>query len=79
MPKAYEECQKKKGAKIRTITGPDKKWKVPAGKYRHICFLPDGKTYKGYLKTPKKKKQTKKKAAKSKKEKGRWQTTNKVD
>jgi len=50
MPKGFENCRKR-GGKIRTITGPNKRWGVPKGKYRHICFLKSGKTYKGYLKT----------------------------
>lgn len=52
MPKGWEKCIKQ-GGKIRTISGPDSKWKVPKGKYRHICFLPDGKTHRGHLKTKK--------------------------
>jgi len=55
MPKGFISCQKR-GGKIRRITGPNKRWKVPAGKWRNICFLPSGKTYKGELHTFKKKK-----------------------
>ena len=65
MPKQFDKCRKNSKSKIRTITGPSKKWGVPAGKYRHICFLPDGSTSKGYLKTPQSKK--KKKSSKKKK------------
>jgi len=49
MPKEFESCRKR-GGQIRTIKGPSKRWNVPKGKYRRICFLKSGKTYKGYLK-----------------------------
>ena len=65
MPKQFEKCRKNPKSKIRTITGPSKRWGVPAGKYRRICSLPNGSTSKGYLKTPKTKK--KKKPSKGKK------------
>ena len=46
MPKAFEICVKK-GGRVRTIT-PKK------GKYLHVCYL-NGKSYRGYVKTKKKK------------------------
>jgi len=55
MPAGFERCRRQ-GGQIRTVKGPNKRWKVPAGRYRHICFLPNGKTYKGHLKKLKKKK-----------------------
>lgn len=53
MPEDFDRCSKNPKSKIRTISGPNKKWGVPSGKYRHICYLPNGKTYKGYLKVKK--------------------------
>jgi len=55
MPAAFENCVKR-GGKVRRVTGPSKRWKVPAGSYRNICFLKSGKTYKGHLHKIKKRK-----------------------
>ncbi|MEK7578135.1 MAG: hypothetical protein AAB456_00220 [Patescibacteria group bacterium] len=54
MPAGFTKCENAPGHKIRTITGPNAKYKVPAGKYLHICFLPSGKTYRGEIKKKKK-------------------------
>lgn len=35
MPEAFENCNKA-GGKVRTISGPNKQFKVPEGKYRRI-------------------------------------------
>ena len=52
MPKAFEDCVKK-GGRVRTLTGPDKKFGLRKGQYRHICYL--GKnSYMGHIKTKKK-------------------------
>lgn len=48
MPKGFDACVRQKG-QVRRISGPNSRWKVPAGYYRNICFLKSGKTYKGYL------------------------------
>ena len=50
MPQKFESCISK-GGKVRRISGPDKRWKVPKGHWRNICFLPNGKTYPGELHT----------------------------
>lgn len=38
MPEAFDACVERKG-RVRRITGPDSRFKVPAGHYRNICFL----------------------------------------
>jgi hypothetical protein len=38
MPAEFEHIRKKKGAKIRTVTGPDKHYGLKKGEYRHIAF-----------------------------------------
>jgi len=55
MPKGFDACRRK-GGRIRRITGPSKRWKVPRGYYRNICFLRSGKTFKGELHKKKKRK-----------------------
>lgn len=52
MPEGFEKCRKA-GGRIRTISGPNKKFGLPEGKYVHICFL-DGKMHRGEVKTKKK-------------------------
>lgn len=46
MPKAFESCIKA-GGKVRTISGPDKKFDLKGNEYIKVCFL-KGKMYKGY-------------------------------
>ena len=38
MPKAFDACRSR-GGRIRRFTGPDKRYGVPAGHYRNVCFL----------------------------------------
>lgn len=52
MPKAFEQCIRKKGTKVRTISGPDKRWGLKKGQYLHICIDGD-KVYRGEVKTKK--------------------------
>ena len=48
MPAGFNNCIKR-GGEVRRISGPNRRWGVPKGYYRNICFLPNGKTYKGEL------------------------------
>jgi len=52
MPAAFEKC-KKNGGKIRTVSGPSKKWELKKNEYVHVCIL-DDKTYRGHTKKKKK-------------------------
>ena len=38
MPAGFTNCVKKKG-RVRTVKGPNRKFKLAAGEYRHTCFL----------------------------------------
>jgi len=38
MPEAFEKCRRN-GGRIRTISGPNKMFKLEAGEYRHVCWL----------------------------------------
>ena len=38
MPEAFDKC-KKNGGRVRTVSGPNKHFKVPEGHYRHVCWL----------------------------------------
>lgn len=49
MPAAFENCVKNKG-RVRTISGPSKKYGLGKNQYVHICFL-KGKSYLGEKKT----------------------------
>ena len=48
MPAAFERARKA-GAKIRTISGPNKKFGLTEGQYMHVAIL-NGKLYRGYKK-----------------------------
>ena len=55
MPKAYLKCVKE-GGKVRTLTGPrDRKPKLKANQYIHVCIALDGGRYWGEIKTKKRK------------------------
>jgi len=51
MPKAFELCRKK-GGKIRTISGPNKSQGLAADEYVHICIL-GGFSTRGHVKKKK--------------------------
>jgi len=51
MPEAFEKC-KNNGGRIRTVTGPSKRFGLSAGEYKHICFL-NGEMYEGERKAKK--------------------------
>lgn len=54
MPAGFDKC-KKMGGKVRTISGPNKKYGLASGEYVHVCYL-GGKEYRGYKKKKKSKK-----------------------
>jgi hypothetical protein len=45
MPEAFNKCRKK-GGKIRTFSGPNKRFGLGDNEYIHVCFL-YGKAYPG--------------------------------
>jgi len=51
MPEAFEKCRRN-GGRIRTVTGPSKRFNLGTGEYKHICFL-NGEVYEGERKTKK--------------------------
>ena len=51
MPADFLKCQRN-GGRVRTITGPDKKFSLEKGEYRHICVL-NGEVFLGETKTKK--------------------------
>ena len=53
MPADFEKCVAEKG-RVRTISGPSKKFGLKAGEYIHFCFK-DGKSYRGEIKKEEKK------------------------
>ena len=57
MPKAFDNCRKR-GGKIRTASGPSKRFNLKAGEYRHYCWKKGMKKeawgYKKKRKGPKK-------------------------
>lgn len=53
MPKGFTECVEKNG-RVRTITGPSKKYGLAKGEYVHFCFK-DGKSFRGETKKKEKK------------------------
>jgi hypothetical protein len=53
MPAAFEACRAA-GGRIRTISGPSKKFGLKAGEYVHVCFN-KGQMARGDLKTKEKK------------------------
>jgi hypothetical protein len=52
MPEAFDNCRAN-GGKIRTLSGPNKKYGLKRGEYRHVCIL-KGKLHFGEKKTKKK-------------------------
>ena len=54
MPESFDKCVRN-GGKVRRITGPNKKYAVPAGYYRNICIDKDGGVHLGKLHKTKKK------------------------
>ena len=57
MPEDFTRCVKN-GGRVRTVTGSaDKKFGVPAGYYRRICFDKDGTAHLGELKKKEAKKE----------------------
>lgn len=53
MPAGFDKCRAS-GGKIRTVSGPNKKFGIPAGSYVHVCIL-KGKVHRGEVKTKEKK------------------------
>lgn len=52
MPAAFDKCVKE-GGRVRTVSGPSKRFGLTKGQYIHFCFK-DGKAYRGEVKTTKK-------------------------
>ncbi len=50
MPKAFEECRKKKDSKIRTVSGPSKEHNLKKNEYVHYCVV-NGESHRGEVKT----------------------------
>ena len=48
MPAAFDACVKG-GGRVRTVTGPNRKFGLASGEYVHVCFL-NGKMHRGYVK-----------------------------
>lgn len=48
MPAAFDNCVKK-GGRVRTVTGPNKRYGLKAGEYVHVCILA-GNFYRGEVK-----------------------------
>lgn len=48
MPAAFEKCVRNKG-RVRTVSGPSKKFGLAPGEYVHICFL-KGEMFRGEVK-----------------------------
>ena len=46
MPKAFNNCVKR-GGRVRTVSGPNKKYGLKAGEYIKFCFI-GGKSYRGH-------------------------------
>jgi len=49
MPQEFDACVKA-GGRVRTVTGPNKKFGLSDGEYVHVCFK-NGKMIKGYVKS----------------------------
>jgi len=49
MPAEFENCVRK-GGRVRTISGPSKKFGLSKDQYVRLCFL-KGKTYRGEVRT----------------------------
>jgi len=51
MPKDFNQCVSN-GGRVRTVTGPNKKYGLKKGQYVHVCFDKKGQ-HKGHIKTKK--------------------------
>lgn len=51
MPKDFDACRRN-GGRVRTITGPSKRFGLVKGQYVHVCFL-NGGMYQGETRTKK--------------------------
>ena len=49
MPQGFDMCQEK-GGKMRTISGPNKRFGLKKGEYMHICIDKKGVMNRGYVK-----------------------------
>lgn len=49
MPQQFDSCEKA-GGKIRTVSGPNRRFGLKAGEYVKICFM-NGKMFRGYMET----------------------------
>jgi len=54
MPADFNECVSK-GGRVRTVSGPNKKFGLSKDQYVHFCFK-DGKSHRGEVKTKETKK-----------------------
>lgn len=54
MPASFDKC-KANGGRIRTISGPNKEFGVPAGSYMHICAV-GNEVHRGEVKKKKSRK-----------------------
>lgn len=52
MPAAFDAAVKA-GGKVRTVTGPDKKFGLEKGQYLHIVFTKGGKMIRGEVRDAK--------------------------
>lgn len=55
MPKDFEDCVKG-GGRVRTISGPNKRFGLAAGEFVHVCFNKSG-MHRGEKKTSKHKRE----------------------
>ena len=51
MPAGFDNCVKNKG-RVVTVTGPNKKYNLKKGQYKHVCILKGG-FHQGEVKTKK--------------------------
>ena len=54
MPKAFDACVSG-GGRVRTLSGPAKKFGLKQGQFRRICFI-KGESHLGEVRTKKKEK-----------------------
>jgi len=54
MPVDFEKCQKKKGSKIRTVSGPSKKHNLGKNEYVKYCIDSSGSSFRGEVEKNKK-------------------------
>ena len=55
MPESFNRCVKA-GGRVRTVSGPNKKFGLSAGQFTRLCFK-DGKSFKGETRINKRKKE----------------------